>query len=125
MTNLTFAGDSNFKSEGNIKDNILKIFIFYSILSFLIFTSFNFSGLRLFNSLNLTMSLVSGGVLPSDNLSDIISTNLQNYFNFFLSSIFTQLYLIFIIFSKKFNQGSQGGFIYFKPVFYINFIDLF
>ena len=103
MTNLTFAGDSNFKSEGNIKDNILKIFIFYSILSFLIFTSFNFSGLRLFNSLNLTMSLVSGGgFLPSDNLSDIISTNLQKItliFSLVLSLL--NFYLIFNIFSKK------------------------
>jgi len=30
MTNLTYSGESNFKSEENIKNNIIKIFIFYS-----------------------------------------------------------------------------------------------
>ena len=40
MTNLTFSGDSNFKSEENIKNNILKIFIFYCILSFILFYYF-------------------------------------------------------------------------------------
>ncbi len=78
MTNLTFASDSNLKSEEVFKINITKIFIFYCILSLLIFFAFNFSGVRLFNSLNLTMTLVSnGGFLPSDTLSEIISTNFQ------------------------------------------------
>ena len=36
MTNLTFSGDSNFKSEESIKNSILKIFIIYSFLSFFI-----------------------------------------------------------------------------------------
>ena len=49
MTNLTFSGDSNFKSKENIKDNILKIFIIYSVLSIIILTLLSFSGLRLFN----------------------------------------------------------------------------
>ena len=38
MTNLTYSGDSNFKSEENVKNNLLKIFILYCILSFLIFS---------------------------------------------------------------------------------------
>ena len=68
MTNLTFSGDSNFKSEENIKNNILKIFIFYSVLSIIILSLLNLSNIRLYNSLNLTMTLVSGGgFLPSDN----------------------------------------------------------
>ena len=36
MTNLTFSGDSNFKSEESIKNSILRIFIIYSLLSFFI-----------------------------------------------------------------------------------------
>ena len=36
MTNLAFSGESNFKSEENIKDNILKVFIIYSSLSLII-----------------------------------------------------------------------------------------
>ena len=89
MTNLTYSGESNFKSEENIKNNITKIFIFYSVLSFILFSLLNFSGVRLFNSLNLTMTLVSGGgFLPSDNLSEIISSNFQKIiliFSFILS----------------------------------------
>ena len=103
MTNLTFSGESNFKSEQNIKDNILKIFIFYCVLSFLILFLFIISGVRLFSSLNLTMTLVSGGgFLPSDNLNEIISTNLQEIiliFSLILSML--NFYLIFNIFNKK------------------------
>tara|TARA_Y100000591_G_scaffold325110_1_gene345556 strand:- start:808 stop:1746 length:939 start_codon:yes stop_codon:yes gene_type:complete len=103
MTNLTFSGDSNFKSSENIKDNILKIFIFYCVISFILLTLLNISGVRLFNSLNLTMSLVSGGgFLPSDNLKEIISTNLQKFiliFSLILSMI--NFYFLFNMFSKK------------------------
>ena len=103
MTNLTFSGDSNFKSVENIKDNVLKIFIFYCILSFLLFTIFNISGIRLFNSLNLMMTIVSGGgFLPSDSLNKIISSNFQKIvliFSLILSML--NFYFIFNIFNKK------------------------
>ena len=75
MTNLTFISESNFNSAESVKGNILKILIFYCILSFAILILLSFSDIRLFNSLNLTMTLVSaGGFLPTDNLNDIIST---------------------------------------------------
>ena len=78
MTNLTFTSESNFNSEESVKGNILKILIFYCILSFAILILLSFSDIRLFNSLNLTMTLVSaGGFLPTDNLNDIFSTKLQ------------------------------------------------
>ncbi len=102
MTNLTFSGDSDYKSV-NVKDNILKVFIFYCVLSLILLTILNISGVRLFNSLNLTMTLVSGGgFLPSDNLSTIISTNLQKIVLIF-SLIISMLnfYFIFNIFNKK------------------------
>ena len=68
MTNLTYSGENNFKSEENIKNNILKIFIFYNILGLISSTLLNISGVRLFNSLNLSMTLLSGGgFLPLDN----------------------------------------------------------
>ncbi len=80
MTNLTFVGDNSFKSEENIKNNILRIFILYSVLSFIVLVLLKISGIRLFNSLNLAMTLVSnGGFLPLDNLNDIISTNFQKF----------------------------------------------
>ena len=103
MTNLTYSGDNNFKSEQNIKDNILRIFIFYTILSIIILSLLNISGLRLFNSLNMSMTLVSGGgFLPTDNINKIISTNFQKII-FILSLIISMLnfYIIFNLFNKK------------------------
>ena len=103
MTNLTYSGDSNFKSKENIIDNILKIFIIYSVLSFIFFSLLNISGVRLFNSLNLTMTLVSGGgFLPSDNLNEIIQTNYQKLV-LIITLVLSMLnfYLLFNIFNKK------------------------
>ena len=103
MTYLTYSGETNYKSEENIKNNLLKIFIFYSILSLIYFTCLNISGVRLFNSLNLTMTLVSnGGFLPSDNLNEIIITNFQKIILIFIL-IFSMVnfYLLFNIFNKR------------------------
>ena len=103
MTNLTYSGENNFNSENNIKDNLLKIFIIYSLLSILILSLLNISGVRLFNSLNLSMSLISGGgFLPIESLNKIILTNLQKIiliFSFIVSML--NFYLIFNIFNKN------------------------
>ena len=103
MTNLTYTGENIIKSNQNIKDNIFKIFIYYSVLSFIFLALLNFSGVRLFNSLNLTMTLVSGGgFLPSDNLSEVISTNFQKLVLIFALIIsMLNFYLIFNLFNKK------------------------
>jgi len=103
MTNLTFSGDSNFKSKENIKDNILKIFIIYSILSLIILTLLSLSGVRLFNSLNLSMTLISsGGFLPTDNIGKIISTNFQKIILIFsLLVSLLNFYLLFNLLNKK------------------------
>ena len=103
MTSLTYSGDNNFKSEGNIKDNLLKIFIIYSLLSIIILSLLNLSGVRLFNSLNLSMTLISGGgFLPMESLNKIISTNFQKIiliFSFLVSLL--NLYLLFNLFNKN------------------------
>ena len=100
MTGLTFSGENNFKSDENLKDNILKIFIIYSVLSIIILTLLNVSGLRLFNSLNMSMTLVSsGGFLP---INKIINTNFQKIILIF-SLIISMLnfYLLLNLFNKK------------------------
>jgi len=103
MTDLTYAGDNNSNFEINIKDNLLKIFIIYSLLSIAILSLLNFSGVRLFNSLNLSMTLISGGgFLPVENISKIISTNFQKIvliFSFIISML--NFYLLFNIFNKN------------------------
>ena len=103
MTNLTYSGDNSFNSKENIKDNVLRIFIIYSVLSIIILTLLNFSGLRLFNSLNMSMTLVSGGgFLPTNNISNVISNNLQKII-FILSLLLSMLnfYLLFNLFNKN------------------------
>ncbi len=103
MTNLTYSGENNFNSEDNIKDNLLRIFIIYSILSIVILSLLNLSGVRLFNSLNLSMTLISGGgFLPIGDLGKIISTNFQKIiliFSFIVSLV--NFYLPFNIFNKN------------------------
>tara|TARA_B100001989_G_scaffold204824_1_gene153382 strand:- start:593 stop:2005 length:1413 start_codon:yes stop_codon:yes gene_type:complete len=103
MTNLSYSGDNSFKSEENIKDNLFKIFIIYSLLSIIILSLLNLTGVRLFNSLNMTMTLVSGGgFLPTESIDKIISTNLQKIILIFslMISMFN-FYLLFNIFNKN------------------------
>ena len=103
MTNLTYSGDNNFNSESNIKDNLLKIFIIYSLLSIAILSLLNLSGVRLFNSLNLSMTLISGGgFLPTENIIKIISSNFQKViliFSFIVSLL--NFYILFNLFNKN------------------------
>ena len=103
MISLTHSTDISYSSSEGIKNNILKIFFYYCILSFSIFVLFNISGIRLFNSLNISMTLISGGgFLPTNTLSSIIMTNLQKII--FIISLLTSMlnfYIIFNIFNKK------------------------
>ena len=103
MVSLTYSGNTSYKSEENIRNNILNIFIYYCILSFAVFLLFNVSGIRLFNSLNISMTMISGGgFLPTDSLENIITTNFQKII--FIASLLLAMfnfYLVFNIFDKK------------------------
>ena len=103
MTQLTYSGENNFSSEENIKTNVLKIFIIYSVYSLFFLILLNISNVRLFNSLNLSMTLVSGGgFLPTNNLGNIISSNFQKIiFSFLLICSILNIYLLFNLFNKK------------------------
>ena len=57
MTELTFSEDIRVNSEISIKDLMIKIFIIYSFLTFIIFLLLNFTDVRMFNSLNLALIL--------------------------------------------------------------------
>ena len=128
MTFLTHAGDNNFSSQENIKDNIFKIFIYYCILSFGIFFLFNMSGIRLFNSLNISMTLISGGgFLPTNSLTNIITTNFQKII--LIISLLTAMfnfYLIFNIFDKKIliRDHKEDLYLLFLSIILIMFVYL-
>ncbi len=103
MNDLTYSGDGRINSESNIKEILLRVFIFYASLSFAIFLLLNISNVRMFNSLNLSMSLISaGGFLPTDSLDKIIQSNPQKLI-LILSLLISMLnfFLILNIFQKK------------------------
>ena len=103
MNSLTYSGDGRTNSESNIKDLLSTIFILYSALSFVIFLLLNISEVRMFNSLNLSMTLIStGGFIPTNSLEKIIRSNPQKLvFIFSLLISMLNFFLILNIFQKK------------------------
>ncbi|MDA7783359.1 TrkH family potassium uptake protein [Candidatus Pelagibacter sp.] len=84
----------------------LKIFLFYSLITISIFIILSFFDIRLFNSLNLAMTIISsGGFLPSNNLSNILIDNSQIIItSILLLSSFFSIFLIYnLIFTKNHN----------------------
>ena len=73
LTYLVYNPDKANNLSKDTKKTIIKVFFLYSFLTGVIFILFNFTGIRLFNSLNLAMTVSSaGGFLPTNSLSDII-----------------------------------------------------
>ena len=106
MTDLSFSGDINFNHEEKIKNNIVKIFLLYLVLTLVILTLLNMSGVRLFNSTNLTMTLVSsGGFLPDNDLNLIIDSKFQQLvLSISMLLSFFSLFLLYnLFFFKKKN----------------------
>ncbi len=103
MIYLTYSGDGRINSESNIKDILTKIFILYSVLTLVIFLLLNISEIRMFNSLNLSMSLIStGGFIPTNSLNNIIQSNVQKVvFTFSLLISMLNFFLLLNIFEKK------------------------
>ena len=103
MNELSYSGDGSINTENNIKDLLFRIFILYSVLSFIIFLLLNLSDIRMFNSLNLSMSLISaGGFIPTNSLDKIIQSNPQKLvliFSLLISLL--NFFLILNIFEKK------------------------
>jgi len=84
----------------------LKIFLFYSLITISIFIILSLFDIRLFNSLNLAMTIISsGGFLPSNNLSNILINNSQIIImSILLLTSFFSIFLIYnLIFTKNHN----------------------
>ena len=130
----------SFNKSETLKQSF-KIFLLYSLITFLIFIILNILNIRSFNSLNLAMSIISsGGFLPANSLSNILTNNLQIIFFSFLMltsffSIFLSYNLLFIK-NRNFNFFSEDihlffYFLFLLIVFFVfldfdnNFIELF
>ena len=83
-----------------------KIFLLYSLITLVIFIILNIFDVRMFNSLNLAMTLISsGGFLPSNNLSNILTNNSQIIVAslLMLTSFFSIFLSYNLIFTKNHN----------------------
>ena len=82
----------------------IKIFILYSSLTLAIFIILNLFGIRSFNSLNLSMTIISsGGFLPVNDLSTILAQNSQIiiFSLLMLISFFSIFFVYNLIFLRK------------------------
>ena len=87
----------------------LKIFLLYSLMTLIIFIILNLSGIRLFNSLNLAMTIISsGGFLPSNNLSNILINNHQIIITSLL--MLTSFFSIFLVYNLAFTKNHNMNF---------------
>ena len=78
LAHLVYNPDKATNLFKNTKKIVTKVFFLYVFLTSLIFVLFTVSGIRLFNSLNLAMTISStGAFLPTNELSDIIRFSSQ------------------------------------------------
>ena len=113
---------TNFISFNNseIIKQTIKIFVLYCSLTVLIFLVLNLFDVRLFNSFNLSMTLISsGGFLPVNEISSILVTDVQKLIFSFLMLI--SYFSIFFIYNLVFFKDSNKDFFYedFHLVFYL------
>ena len=95
----------SFNKSETLKQS-LKIFFLYSLLTLGIFVILNIFDIRMFNSLNLAMTVISsGGFLPSNNLSNVLINNSQIIITsiLMLSSFFSIFLTYNLIFIKNYN----------------------
>ena len=87
----------------------LKIFLLYLVITLVIFILLNLTGVRLFNSLNLAMTVISsGGFLPTNNLSNILINNYQIIITALL--MLTSFFSIFLIYNLVFTKNHNMNF---------------
>ena len=78
LTQLVYNPDKASNIFKDIQKTIVKVFFIYIFFTALIFILFTLSGIRLFNSFNLAMSVSStGAFLPTNELSEIIKNSTQ------------------------------------------------
>ena len=117
----------SFNSSEVIKQTI-KVFLLYSSLTLIIFIILNIFGIRLYNSLNLAMTIISsGGFLPVNDLSVILNQNSQViiFSLLMLVSFFSIFFFYNLIFLRKninFFYEDIHLFLYFVIIVSIFFI---
>ena len=99
---LVYTANIGSFSPANIKTVLFKIFFIYTLLTILIFIILNIADVRLFNSLNLSMTIISnGGFLPTNNLNQIFSSDNKYFLTIILLIPMLNFFLLLNIFDKK------------------------
>ena len=102
LNHLVHTGNMGSLSKSNIKNIILQIFLIYSLLTLLVFIILNIGSVRLFNSLNLSMTIISnGGFLPTNSLSQIFLNNNHYILAIVLLIPTFNIFFLLNIFNKK------------------------
>ena len=127
MVDLSFNLEKKINFSSNIFAVTNRIFLIYLSLTIIIFSLFSLSGIRLFDSLNLSITVISsGGFLPTDHLDNIVKTNFQSLL-LCLAFLFSILnfYLFYNIILKRdnFKQHNEDLYIIvlmiiFSTIFY-------
>ena len=104
----TLTNFISFNKAETLKQSF-KIFLLYSLTTIGIFVILNIFEIRMFNSLNLAMTLISsGGFLPSNNLSNILINNSQIIVTSVL--MLTSFFSIFLIYNLIFTKNHNVNF---------------
>ena len=103
LTNLVYNPDNATNLFKETQKVITKVFFIYTFFTALIFILFAFSGLRLFNSFNLAMTVSStGAFLPTNELSDIIKyTSQKIILTIALTFSALNIYFFYSLFTNK------------------------
>jgi trk system potassium uptake protein TrkH len=100
----------SFNSSEVLRQTI-KIFILYSVITISIFFILNIFDLRSFNSLNLSMTIISsGGFLPTNDLSSILTN--QSQIVIFSLLMLVSFFSIFFIYNLIFLRDKNLNFFY-------------
>ena len=98
----------SFNKSETLKQSF-KIFVLYTMLTFGIFVILNISNIRTFTSLNLAMTIISsGGFLPANNLSNILTNNTQIIL--FSLLMLTSFFSIFLSYNLVFFRNRNINF---------------
>ncbi len=102
LNQLVFTGNMGSFSKSNTKNILIQIFLVYSLLTLLILIILNIGNVRLFNSLNLSMTIISnGGFLPTNSLDQVFLKDNRYILAITLLIPTVNIFFLFNLFNKK------------------------
>jgi trk system potassium uptake protein TrkH len=122
LTHLVYNPDKATNIFKDAQKVVVKVFFIYTFLTALIFILFTFSGIRLFNSFNLAMTVSStGAFLPTNELSEIIKYSSQKIIlTIALTFSALNIYFFYSIFKNKntFQKHNEDTLILLAVIFF-------